>query len=265
MLKRFLFITISLQMAFMLSCVANRGSNTTSHSILGKTTELNQKSKSPKFTNKKKLLVDVSMSTFVSNIKVPLKGAGDNHIAIALWLPHEFWKSVFDRNNNLSEANKTLAHSMMEGFSLLAVLQADTTPPETYKFYSKETIMKKMVISFADAKGNLVKLSPMHTIDPSPKAILDGIKPALESIVGNAGKNFHFFVLDDKHGSSKRLLDPYKKGSIKLQLIKRNNSIITGEIELPLNCLYVPLKCPNGRDAHISWEFCPWTGTQLRD
>jgi hypothetical protein len=81
--------------------------------------------------------------------------------------------------------------------------------------------------------------------------------------MGNLGKNFHFYVLSDKRNSSHRLIDPYKKGLIEIQLMKNKDDLINAEIELPLNCLYVPRKCPNGKDAHISWSYCPWTGKKL--
>jgi hypothetical protein len=34
-------------------------------------------------------------------------------------------------------------------------------------------------------------------------------------------------------------------------------------LETPLNSLFVPRTCPNGKPAHVSWKFCPWGGERL--
>ena len=83
--------------------------------------------------------------------------------------------------------------------------------------------------------------------------------------MGNLGKNMHFYVLNDKSKSFPRLLDPYRKGQINIQLSRKDDVLMTASIEMPLNSLFVPRKCPNGKDAHISWKYCPWTGKRLEE
>ena len=61
------------------------------------------------------------------------------------------------------------------------------------------------------------------------------------------------------------MVDPYLQGLISVQIAKRNGDLMTADIEMPLNSLFVPRKCPNGKDAHISWKYCPWSGKLLVD
>ena len=105
----------------------------------------------------------------------------------------------------------------------------------------------------------------MQTVNTDLELILAMLTPLLEAAAGNLGNNMHFYVLNDKSESSQRLLDPYQEGSMDIQLKKMNGDPIIANIEMPLNTLYIPRKCPNGKDAHISWKYCPWTGVQLAD
>ena len=110
-----------------------------------------------------------------------------------------------------------------------------------------------------------LELSAMEKIDPELEIVLATITPILGSAMGNLGNNVHFYILNDKSQSSLRLLDPYQKGLLDIQLVKRNDGLMTANIEMPLNSLFVPRKCSNGKNAHITWKYCPWTGMQLEN
>ena len=38
---------------------------------------------------------------------------------------------------------------------------------------------------------------------------------------------------------------------------------MTARVELPINALFVPRLCSDGREAHVTWNYCPWTGERL--
>lgn len=212
----------------------------------------------------KKALKDIDSNEFTTDTQVMLQGSGDKHVALAWWIPNEFWQSVLERDKNTSEADKKAILDAMSGTSLLAIVQADITPLGAFKYYSKEEIEKKMQISFSDATGKSHKLKPLQSIDPNLEVVLGLFKPILSSAMGNLGSNLHFYVLNDKSNSS-RLMDPYLRGQLTIQLAKKESALMTANIELPLNSLFVPRKCPNGKPAHISWQYCPWNGERLAE
>jgi len=213
----------------------------------------------------KKSLEDVDPDSFIADTQVIPPGAGDNHVALAWWIPNEFWESMLSRDATTSEADKKAMLDAMSGISLLAIVQGDITTFGAFNFYSKEEIKEKMSISFTDASNKRQRMSPMQTLDPDLEVILGVFKPILGAAMGNLGNNMHFYVLNDKTKSSPRLLDPYRKGHISIQLSKRDEVLMSADIEMPLNSLFVPRKCPNGKDAHISWNYCPWTGKRLEE
>lgn len=213
----------------------------------------------------KKSLKDVDIDEFTSDTQVWPKGAGVDHMAFVWWIPNEYWDSCLARDMTMSETDKKAMLEAMSGVSLLAVVQADITSFGAFKFYSKEEIDENMLISYTDAEDKQLRLSQVQMINPDLEIVLAVFKPILSAAMGNMGTNMHFYVLNDKSNSSDRLLDPYRKGLINIQLAKKNDDRMTADIEMPLNSLFVPRKCPNGKDAHISWNYCPWTGKRLED
>lgn len=213
----------------------------------------------------KKPLKSVNTSEFTTDTQVMLQNSGDKHVALVWWIPNEFWQASMARDTNTSEADKKAVLNSMAGVSLLAVVQADITSLGAFQYYSKEEIEKKMLVSFTDTSGKSQKLVPLQTINPNLEIVLGMFKPVLGAAMGNLGNNMHFYVFNDKSGNSGRLLDPYQKGQINVQLARKDAAVMKASIELPLNSLFVPRKCPNGKSAHISWQYCPWSGERLED
>lgn len=212
----------------------------------------------------RKPLKDVDTDAFTNDTQITLRGAGDNHMAFAWWIPNEFWQTLFSRDASISEADKKAVLQALSGISLLAIVQADITELGAFKFYSKEAIEKNMVLSFSNADGKKQRLSPAQKIDPNLEVVLGTFKPILGAAMGNFGNNLHFYVLNDTSQSSHRLLDPYQDGVINIQLERGDGVLMDASIETPINALFVPRKCPNGKEAHISWKFCPWNGEPLQ-
>ena len=213
----------------------------------------------------KKSLADIDIDAFMTDTQVTPQGAGDNHVSLVWWVPNEYWQSIFSRDTTTSEFDKKAVLDTMSGISLLAVVQSDISTFGAFKFYSKEEIEKNMLISFSDANGKKHELLPAKKIDSDLEIILESIKPILGAAMGNLGTNMHFYVLNDKSKASSRIIDPYQKGQIDIKLLKRDNKSMAATIEMPLNSLFIPRKCPNGKDAHISWKYCPWTGKLLEE
>lgn len=211
----------------------------------------------------KKPIESVDTDAFAEDTQVTPKGAGDNHLALAWWVPNEFWESILSRDHTTSASNKKAMLDAMSGVSLLAIIQADITELGAFEFYSKEEVEKNMRLSFSDLEGNEIHLSPMQALDSDLEVILSVFKPILGAAMGNLGNNMHFYVLSDRSKSSDRLIDPYQKGRISIQLAKKDTSLMDASIDLPVNALFVPRKCSNGKEAHISWQYCPWTGEKL--
>ena len=219
-------------------------------------------------TAKKKILADVVMDELVKDTQVNLKGGGDNRggdnrLALTWWIPNEFWESVTSRDPTTSATDKEAILNAMSGITLLGVVQADISAFGTFNYYSKEEIEENIQISYVSSDGATLKLLPLKKTSSDLNIILSIIKPILEGAMGNLGSNFHIFVLNDRTSSGLRLIDPYNIGAIYVQAKGRDDVKMNANIELPLNSLFIPRMCPNGKEAHVSWNFCPWSGKRL--
>lgn len=213
----------------------------------------------------RKPIEQIDTNAFTSDTQVTASGAGENHIALAWWMPIEFWKSIFAKDTTTSEAAEKSVLDAMSGVSLIAVVEADVSALGAFDYYAKEEIEEGMKLSYFDSDGQKHSLSPVEKIDPDLEVVLGTLKPVLTAAMGNLGNNMHFYVLNDRAESSSRLLDPYEKGKIDIKITTRDDVPMYASIEMPINALFVPRKCPNGKDAHVSWQYCPWSGTKLEE
>jgi hypothetical protein len=210
----------------------------------------------------RKKIEEVNIDAFTKDTQVAFLGSGDQHVAFAWWVPNEFWESILSRDETTSESNKKSLLGALSGITLIAVVQADISNFGAFTFYQKAEVEKSMSVNFINANQEQVSLKKLEPISPDLEVVLATFKPILGAAMGNLGTNLHFYVYEDKLGSD-RLVDPYEKGELNIKLAKRDGSVLESTIETPLNALYVPRKCPNGKDAHVSWSYCPWSGEKL--
>lgn len=186
-----------------------------------------------------------------------------SHMNLVWWIPHEFWTATIASERSVSEADKRKILGTLRPYSLLAICQADISSMGAFRFYGKTEIENKLIVSITGDDGRRYKAVPIKNIDPDLKNLLDAFKPILGNAMGNMGKNFHFYVLKGIDPNGSRLIDPYRKGVLDVKLAQRGGNMIKASIDLPLNALYVPRICPNGKEAHVSWVYCPWSGQKL--
>ena len=215
------------------------------------------------FAAEKKPVIAIDEDALTNETQVSLKGTGDDHMAFVWWIPNEFWEKVLSSDASINETEKNAMLQAMSGISLLAVVQANISEFGAFEFFSKEQIEKDMKLVYIGADGKKQNVSIVKAIDPTLEVLLGVFKPILGAAMGSMGNSMHFFVLSDKVKSTNRLLNPYEKGKIDIQLKKKESVFMNTSIEFPLNSLYVPRICPNGKEAHISWSYCPWTGKRL--
>lgn len=211
-----------------------------------------------------KPLEHVDVDALTGDTQTVAKGAGDHHVAIAWWMPRELWGSILARDMSASETNKQAVLDAMAGISVLAVVQADLSSLGAFNFYTREEVEERMALSFTDSEGTTQKLQILQKPNPDLEIFLGLMRPVLGAAMGNLGQNMHFYVLDERSSASPRLLDPYQVGRLDVRLTRKDGRVMDAQVEMPINALFVPRTCPNGKEAHISWSFCPWDGTRLQ-
>jgi hypothetical protein len=211
----------------------------------------------------RKDISDVNSDDLLEETQTGPKNAGDDHTSLVWWIPYEFWEGLMKRDASLSDIEKQEMLSAVKGVSILSVVQGDISPLGAFEFYPKEEVEKNMVVSQTHPDGKSEKVPRQENINPNLEVVMAAFKPILATAMGRLGDNMHFFVLNDTLSDGSRRLDPYKGGGVTIMLKDRNGRNLISEIPLPLDCLFEARMCPNGKRAHVSWNYCPWTGEKL--
>jgi hypothetical protein len=207
----------------------------------------------------RKDLKDVDVTALTGELQKTVPGEG---IHMAWWIPTEFWGASVASDADMSQADKDELVRVMSKYSLLAVAQADVTRFGTIAFYERSVIVNGMKIELADGKKTR-ELQPIEDYPDELRMLLKIMTPMLESALGNTGKNLNFFVLSDESRDG-RLISPYGNSTLIVTLTDKKGVVLEPiRFEMPLDSLYVPRMCPNGKPAHVSWTVCPWDGTKL--
>lgn len=219
---------------------------------------------SPAFALERKPIADINTDQLTEDTQVSASTSSD-HMNLVWWIPYEFWQATFLKDNTMAAANRDQILSSLKPYSIIAICQADISYTGAFKFYSKEEIRNHLDLMIKKDDGREYKISPIDNINADLKMLLDIFTPILSAAMGNMGKNFHFYVLKDISATGIREIDPYSTSILKVGLSRRDGKRLNTAIEMPLNALFVPRLCSNGKKAHVTWKFCPWTGNKLPD
>jgi hypothetical protein len=209
----------------------------------------------------RKEITDIDLNVLTVEGQVMTGGASD--LALVWWIPAEFWEVSMRQESMVADEQVNQVMGVLKNYSVLAVVQANVSPFGSFQFFEKDQIMKGMNVEFVRPDGSVEAISHTEPSDPDLRIMLDQMRPILAQAMGSLGQNFYFFPLPDVDDDGERLLSPYDKGMIRVKLLNAD-AVHTAELELPLDSLFVPRLCPNGKPAHVSWNYCPWSGKKLK-
>ncbi len=193
-------------------------------------------------------------------------GGGADNVDLAWWIPTEFWEISVRGNPAADEFQANQLIDTLRPYSVIAIVQADVSPFGAFSFFGEDAISNGMLIEYIDKDGKRTIIPHNKEATPDVVILLNQMVPILAAAMGNLGENFYFFPLPDFDADENRLISPYEKGTVRVTLDTRDNIEKTVlEIDLPLDSLHVPRLCPNGKPAHVSWRFCPWSGKKLNN
>ena len=206
----------------------------------------------------KKPLSAIDIDQFTSELQVVLSDASS--MTQVWWIPAEFWGSAFTRTN---PALAEQAMAQLADYGILAIVQADITPFAKFVFHDRDSVAERLAVSFRSYSQAPVVIKPATELSDSVQMLLGVLAPMFANTMGELGKNMHLFVMNNKDKDG-LIADPYQPGKILVELAKTKTTPERHvSIEFPVDALYEPRYCPNGKPAHISWKYCPWSGKKL--
>jgi hypothetical protein len=208
---------------------------------------------------------DVSSDELTSQTQRVVSQA--NKFDLVWWIPIEFWESVFAQDPTVDAATAAEILDSLRPYSMLAVVQADISALGAFEFLNNTQVARGLSVSYVPTGGAKPSaLEPLSDLEADLEVMIGVLRPVLAAAIGNMGENMHFFVLPDLDRSGDRLVSPYEFGAVEVGLGGRDSSPpVELLVELPLDALFIPRMCPNGKPAHVTWTHCPWGGEKLAD
>lgn len=206
----------------------------------------------------KKPFADVNVDALVAETQKQCSPGSELNL---VWvIPPEFWEVVLAQNNDLTPAGREESAAALRGHWIVAVIRADVSPFGRVDFLPEEQVFDKIRVEYS-AGGKTHELPLQRRIEGDVQNVVDAMKPIMRAAMGEMGRNMNFYVC--KPGATPQV-SPYTAGQLQVTLdrIGANNG---GKLtyEFPLDALHIPRKCPNcAKEAHVSWQFCPWCGTK---
>lgn len=189
---------------------------------------------------------------------------GADSLDLAWWLVPEFWESTFRQNPGIPEDQVNELLGAVRNHTVLAIVQADISPMGSFTFYEQDRIMNGLKIEAVRANGDVQVVSHSEPANADLRLLLDMMRPILAQAMGNMGENMYFLPLPMFDNEGVQILSPYETGRLRVSLPRDMEDTVL-EIELPFDSLFVPRTCPSGKQAHVSWVYCPWSGEKLSD
>ena len=182
------------------------------------------------------------------------------------WIPPEFWEAALRQDPSVPADQADAMLDVMRPYFVIAVVQADISPFGAFNFLPEPRIKRGLEVTHIDERGNRSRLNILETTNADFELLLLQLGPVLGSAMGNLGQNFNFYAFSATDEDGNRVASPFDSGIVQVRMSGREGSPATVlEFEAPLDSLFEPRICPNGKPAHISWNFCPWDGSRLGD
>ena len=214
------------------------------------------------FAQKPKAFKDVDSDALTTETQLSAP-CGSDEMNLVWVIPIEFWQVVFAQDPSITDAEADEVLNVLKGLVLVGVIQANISDLGAFDFYSEDEVKTGFRLIGVDQAGKRSPISEVAKIPDDAKILLETMRPILTAAMGNMGRNLHFIVMEDSNAGGGRAIDPYSSGKLEVHLVNRDGNPLKAEMEMPINSLFIPRKCPNGKDAHVTWKFCPWTGQKL--
>jgi hypothetical protein len=145
---------------------------------------------------------------------------------------------------------------------LILVAKVQSSSLETFQFASESEIRRGLRVRYIALNGKSIVLEPAPRSAEINDLVLE-LKPFFAKFAGRFGNGLEFFTFRNVDSSGKKIVSPYEPGRLKISTNANTAKQSESSVELPLNSLFVPRLCPNGKPAHVTWRYCPWDGSPL--
>jgi hypothetical protein len=172
------------------------------------------------------------------------------------WLPTDWWRLTLSENETVPAAFLQRTETALAQYTLVLIAHGDADPGNLT--WADETALRAEV-SLIDGRGQAYPPIVTEEVSADARAAVDAIRPSFMTLLGPAGRNFHFFFFPATNDAGTAIADPRVPGEISMRVVNERY-----RWRLPLGSLLAEKRCPvDGERLNGGWQFCPWHGDRL--
>ncbi|MEW5948796.1 MAG: hypothetical protein AB1711_05215 [Thermodesulfobacteriota bacterium] len=182
-----------------------------------------------------------------------------DEMALAWWIPEEFWQVSFARNPNMTMAQAEEFMKVLRPYTVIVVMDGKAGALGGITYKSEAAI--RAGIQIKDSEGTRYRPLSEDKIDADSKNFLSIMKPVFVNMLGPLGQNMNFFLFPAENKKGQKIAEAKKEGSFSVEMGEREF-----KWRLPLGSLLPPKICPTcGEKLSGAYKFCPWDGASLSE
>jgi hypothetical protein len=129
------------------------------------------------------------------------------------------------------------------------------------RFLEFSDVAKRIKIKIS--KNN--RLYPLElAYDPEVAELISGIRKYLARGLERVVEGTHFLIYEASDHFDGQLYSPYENNEINISYTGDDREYVFSVATI-MDSLFKPRFCENGRKAHVTWIFDPWSGKKLPD
>ena len=172
------------------------------------------------------------------------------------WLPTDWWRLTLSGNETIPAEFLQRTEAALAQYTLVLIAHGDAGPGNLT--WADETALRAEV-SLIDERGQAHPPIVTEEVTADARAAVDAIRPSFATLLGPAGRNFHFFFFPATNDAGTAIADPRVPGEISVRVVDERY-----RWRLPLGSLLPQKRCPvDGERLNGGWQFCPWHGDRL--
>lgn len=207
-------------------------------------------------------LKEVDLDRLIEQTQVNV--SQDNGMGLVWFLPETAFLRLISEDMPAHQLDEVRA--LLEGKCVVAIVRAQFGPFGGTTFFDKQTVLDGTRLTVKKSDGSRITMRTLEEVPVDLKLMINAAGPILADALGRMGENLHFYVFENAVADGTKVYDPYADEQVgisfvrmgRLPAVKQTNDTIC-------DALFKPRYCANGKRAHVTWKFDPWTGERLAE
>ena len=178
-------------------------------------------------------------------------------LKLVWWIPTEFWQVVMKEQKRGTPEQRDYINNLFNDYTILVAGNYSLASNNGTLDFTVNDVQNSLVFYENGQKLPTLKESDIDSVVLS--LMNDTMKPVFTQMLGTMGSGIEIFIYNNKNSAGKRILDPYKPGTLTAEMGKD-----LFEWKLPMVSIMQEKVCKTDSSKFPgNYIYCPFHGTEL--